>query len=60
MIKLAGIGFAVTGHRVPLRLAYRFASEKLLNPENPVDPFYKAKPDISKIAAFFRGDLKKF
>jgi hypothetical protein len=39
-----------------MRLAYRFASEKLLNPANQVDPFYIAKSDISKILAF-EGDV---
>jgi hypothetical protein len=49
MSKYAGISFADTGHRTQLRLAYRFASEKLLNPENQVGYFYIAKFDILKI-----------
>jgi hypothetical protein len=57
MRKYAGISyFTVTGHSAPLRLAYRFASEKLLNHANQVDPFYIAKHDISKIVAL-RGQF---
>jgi hypothetical protein len=58
MRKYAGISFADTGHRAPLRLAYRFASEKLLNPANQVDPFCVAKSDISKKVAFKGAILK--
>jgi hypothetical protein len=32
--------------------------QKLLNPANQVDPFYIAKPDISKIVAFKGAILK--
>jgi hypothetical protein len=43
MSKYAVISFALAGHSTPLRLAYRFASEKLLNPANILDlVFYRA------------------
>jgi hypothetical protein len=56
MRKYADIGFPITGHSAPLRLAYRFAGKKLLNLENQVDPFYTAKSDISKIVVF-KGEI---
>jgi hypothetical protein len=46
------VSFVVMGYSAPLRLAYRFASEKLPNPANQLNPFYIAKTDISKIVAF--------
>jgi hypothetical protein len=51
MTKNVGISFPDTGHRAPWHLAYRFSSEKLLNPANQVDPYGKAKSAISKIVA---------
>jgi hypothetical protein len=45
-------------HSAQLRLAYRFESEKLLNPANQVDPFYILKADISPIAPFLGEILK--
>jgi hypothetical protein len=59
MRKYMGISFAEMEHRAPLHLAYRFVSEKLLNPTNQVDPFYIAKFDISKIITF-KGAILKF
>jgi hypothetical protein len=56
MRKYAGISFADKGHRSPLRLTYRFACKKRLNPAYQMDLFYKAKFDISKIVAFEGGD----
>jgi hypothetical protein len=52
MRQYTGISFALLGHSAQLRLAYRFASEKLPSPSNQVDPFYIVKSDISKIVAF--------
>jgi hypothetical protein len=40
MKQYADITFTDTGQSAPLRLAFRFESEKLLNPANQVDPLY--------------------
>jgi hypothetical protein len=55
MRQYADISLTYTGHSAPLRLAYRFESEKLLDPAYQVDPIYTvhctAKTDLSKIVA---------
>jgi hypothetical protein len=55
-IRLGGYG---RENSAQLRLAYRFKSEKLLNPANQQDPFYALKTDISKTHSFSRGNVKK-
>jgi hypothetical protein len=45
--KYAGRTFTATGHSALLRLAYRFACYKLLNPANQGDSFYIVKSDRS-------------
>jgi hypothetical protein len=49
------------GYSAQLHHAYRFESEKLLNPENYVGPFYMVKTDndISKMVVFLGAILNK-
>jgi hypothetical protein len=41
--KYANVSFAVTEQMALLHLAYKYVSDKLLNPANQVDPFYIVK-----------------
>jgi hypothetical protein len=59
MRQSAGISFTLTGHSALLRLANRFASEKLPSTTNQVAPFYMVKTDTLKIVAFKRGGFEK-
>jgi hypothetical protein len=51
--KCTDINFTDTGHSAHLRHAYRFESEKLINPANQVDTFNIVKTDISKSYSFY-------
>jgi hypothetical protein len=43
MRQYTDISFTDTGNSAPLSLAYRFESEKLLNPANQVAPLFFSK-----------------
>jgi hypothetical protein len=58
MTQNADISFSDTGHGAPLRRAFRFGSEKLLNPVNQVDPLYLLKLIFQKNISF-TGGFKK-
>jgi hypothetical protein len=52
------ISFEVTGNSTLLNQVYKFASKKLLNAPNVVNPFYLLKSDIFKMVAFSEAILK--
>jgi hypothetical protein len=58
--KCMDISFLDMGLSKQLHWAYRFESEKLLNPTNQVEPFYIVQTDSSKIMAFLGAISKNY